>query len=415
MSQLKNQLLKLIPRFSNEANKIKDQEARSRWMRLRKITESPKTLASACRFYGMSEDAYYKWGRRLLKQPRKESLFSKSKKPHRSPLRTKPKIEKKVLKLRRVEPSYGPERIANDMLDLYNIEVHPSTVYSILRRAKVVGQKIAERLTKKHLKRYRRPLPGYLQMDFKYVPYKTEGRQYYQLSCVDHHSSWRMMRAYKTKDMTSVMTFLRELYELIPFPIMEIQTDNDAAFTDKFTSQRGITGEHPMDQWCRKNDINHRLIPVGQKELNGKVENTHKQDDREFYAKGPYKSFDNLALNMKGYNDRWNEQRKTKALGFKTPNVVIQEAYVKAIAFLAFNQTNANKANYIITKYGDAIMPINETRHKPKKKNKTRKLTFVDRYLQYLEWEDAQKLKIIALTPTMSQNFSLDSLLYFMK
>ena len=59
------------------------------------------------------------------------------------------------------------------------------------------------------------------------------------------------------------MKFLEELKEVCPFAIMEIQTDNDTAFTDKFSSQRGVTDTHLVDVWCKSNDIIHRLIPVG--------------------------------------------------------------------------------------------------------------------------------------------------------
>ena len=230
MSQLKTLLSKLIPRFNQEANKIREEEARSRWMKIRKITESTKSIASACRFYGLSEESYYKWGKRLLKRPVNETLLSRSRKPYRSPKKAKPRIEKKVLKVRRVEPYLGPERIAQTLKNIDGVNVPPSTIFNILRRAKVVGKKIAERLTKKHLKRYRRPWPGYLQMDFKYVPYLINGFKYYQLSCVDHHSSWRLMRAYRKKDIKSVIDFLEQLKGLCPFPIIEIKTDNDAAF-----------------------------------------------------------------------------------------------------------------------------------------------------------------------------------------
>lgn len=282
MSQLRNSLRKLLPRFSKEANKIVHPTARSRWMKLRKITESPKSLAQACRFFGMSEDSYSKWGRRLLKRPMATTLECRSRKPYRSPNKTKPRIEKQVLKIRRVEPYLGPERLSYEVKKIYNLKVPPSTCFAILRRAKVVGKKIAQKLTKRHLKRYRRPLPGYLQMDFKYVPYLINGKQYYQLSCIDHHSSWRLIRNYRYKNREAVEAFLKELEAICPFPVFEIQTDNDAAFTDKFSSKMGVTGEHYLDQWCKHHGISHRLIPVGVKELNGKVENTHKQDDREF-------------------------------------------------------------------------------------------------------------------------------------
>lgn len=167
MSQLREQLRKIIPRLSAEANKLRDSEARSRWMRLKQITESPKSLSKACAFYGWSMDAYTKWGTRLRKNPRIEILQSKSKKPHRSPNKTKPRKEKKVAQIRRSDPSLGPDRISDDLSRYFKMNVPPSTVYAILKRQKMVSQQLSKSLTKRHLKRYRRPFPGFLQMDFK--------------------------------------------------------------------------------------------------------------------------------------------------------------------------------------------------------------------------------------------------------
>jgi len=69
----------------------------------------------------------------------------------------------------------------------------------------LISWKHSKRLTKKHLKRYRRPELGYLQMDFKYVPNRINGEQYYQLSCLDHHSSWRLVRVYPSKETGCVI------------------------------------------------------------------------------------------------------------------------------------------------------------------------------------------------------------------
>ncbi|MGZ3805856.1 MAG: DDE-type integrase/transposase/recombinase [Pseudobdellovibrionaceae bacterium] len=376
-------------------------------MKIKKITESPKSLAQACSFFGMSEDAYSKWGKRLLKKPKAEALLSQSRKPYRSPNKAKPRIEKQVLKVRRVEPYLGPERISDTLEDLYAVTVPPSTVYNILRRAKVVGAKLAKLLTKKHLKRYRRPLPGYLQMDFKYVPYLIEGKQFYQLSCVDHHSSWRFMRCYRNKNTFYVMKFLEELIQACPFVIIEIQTDNDAAFTDKFTSGAGVTGEHAIDVWCATNGITHRLIPVGVKELNGKVENTHKQDDREFFAMNLFKTFESIELSTKGYCERWNGQRATRALGRKTPNEVIAEAYVKVLALFLFIKNDFNKAVYNLDHQGNAVMTIPKTKKLVQNKIRTRKPSALEKYLAYHEWAEKKKLPALLTYPMMSQNFSV--------
>ena len=356
--KLKAELRLMIPRLAKEANQLKDPEARSRWMNLRKIALSVKSTDQACAHAGVSADWFRKWGKKLIKSRRLSGLFTKSRKPHRSPHKTRRRIEKQILKIRRVEPYLGPERIADTAEKLFNLSVAPSTIFAILRRAKLVGKKIAEKLTKKHLKRYRRQLPGYLQMDFKYVPYLIEGKQFYQLSCVDHHSGWRLIRNYRQKSTFYVMKFLEELKELCPFFIIEIQTDNDTAFTDKFSSQRGVTDTHLVDVWCKANEIIHRLIPVGVKELNGKVENTHKQDDREFFAMNIFSTYESIALSTKGYSDRWNTQRATKALGWLTPAQAIEQAYVKAIAMMMFIKKEGDVSVYKLDQHGDAVMTV---------------------------------------------------------
>jgi hypothetical protein len=195
----------------------------------------------------------------------------------------------------------------------------------------------------------------------------------------------------------SVKEFLTELESECPFVIFEIQTDNDMAFTDKFAFHGlGVTGQHELDRWCKERGIIHRLIPVGVKELNGKVENTHKQDDREFFAPNRFESYEKIEAGMRSYNERWNVLRATRALGYRTPNEVLQEAYVRALALhLIWNIKSINDLEP--TKGG---WPVAQ-----KKKNRTRKLSVIDKYLKYLEWADKNKLPAFLAYPTMSQNF----------
>lgn len=397
MSDVKYQLRALLPSLSAEARKITDREIKRRFGPLKRIAESPKSVAQACRHEGKSESWFFEWAARLLRKKTLEALRPRSRRPKRSPTQTPKRIAKRIRKLREAEPFQGPERISQDLKKLYNIDCAPSTVHNVLRREGLVGRTKAKRMTKKHMKRYRRPVLGYLQMDFKYVPYLIEGEQYYQLSCIDHHSSWRMIRAYPWKDTISVMKFLKELKEECPFDIIEIQTDNDAAFTDKYTSQRGDkpSGEHPVDQWCNKHGIRHRLIPIGEKELNGKVENTHKQDDREHFSQIHPRSLEALALLTRLYNERWNERRTTKALGWKTPAEVVIEAMVRMLAWLLMLKERYYKDREPLVKLSDdglAYLPIPEVAP-PKIKNRTPRKSAIRRYLEYLDWDERTRKK----------------------
>ena len=408
MSALKVQLQNILPSLVKEANANQDKEIRRHLYLIKAVCGSPKSVNKVCEARGVSTDQFYLWGRRLLKSKKLTSLRSKSRKPFRSPKQTKKRVERKILALRRSEPSHGPERISFDLMRLFKIKCPATTVYNVLKRLKLISAVYRTKLNKRHHKRYRRPLPGYLQMDVKYVPYRIDGKQYYEFNTVDHCTTWRLIRLYRNITHENIVHYLQELEKACPFPIFEIQTDNGNEFTDKYRGGRLTpSGTHPLDYWCNPRGIKHRLIPIGQKELNGKVENTHKQDDREFYAKTADKSFEKMERRMRGYNERWNSLRATKALGWQTPDQCIEQACVRAIVYLnVLNERRANKIEPLHTydSNSNARLPIPIPT--AIKKSKPRKKSQVDRYLQWLDWDQKQNPKALLPLPVMSQIFS---------
>ena len=409
MPSLKLQLRKILPGLSKQANTITDPEIKKRLYLIRAVVNSPKSVGKICQQWGKSSDFFNKWGSKLLKAKDLLSLKSTSRKPKHCPHQTPKRVEKRVRALRLAEPSHGPERISFDLKKFYNMVCSPSAVYAVLWRLELITEEYKKKLTKTHLKRYRRPLPGWMQMDVKYVPGLIDGEQYYEFNIVDHCSTWRCMRLYETKGYESLEKFLKEVERVCPFPIFEIQTDNGKEFTDKYriNSDGYPTGHHPLDQWCEAKEIHHKLIPIGQKEINGKVENTHKHDDREFYAKYNFKDYWMCEKYMRSWNERWNDQRATKALRWRTPNEVILASTLAWVAHLINFQARLPqgfKPMVRIDSQGNLILPLPETpklpkREKPKDKN------MVDRYLAWMDGE-AKKLKNLLVLPAIYQIFS---------
>ena len=191
-----------------------------------------------------------------------------------------------------------------------------------------------------------------------------------------------------------------------PFAIIQIQTDNGVEFTDKYrlSTDGKPTGWHPLDLWCSKHGIEHKLIPIGAKELNGKVENTHGFDDREFYASSKgFKNYADLERNMRGWNERWNNVRHTKKLGWRTPNEVVEAAYV---GYLVFWLNWSDRHQPIARLNGEGIfvylVPSPLT---PRKRRRPKRRGFVDRYLTWMDGEEKKTLKSIIAVPAMSQIF----------
>ena len=415
MSAIKYQLRELVASLSIEANKLKDPDVKRRLYLIKAVIESKKDVKKTCEMRGVSTDYFYKWSRRFLEIKSLSGLGSKSRTVKVFWNKTSRMIEKKVVRIRRQESFKGPERISYDLKKRFNITCAVSTVAAILKRRGLVTKEYRERLTKKHMKRYRRPLPGFLQMDFKYTPFLVEGQKSYQLSVVDHHSSWRFIRSYQDRKIETVIGFLDELEKAVPFPIEQIQTDNAVEFTDKYSShQRGLkpTECHVFDVWCRKRGIEHKLIPIGQKEINGKVENTHRFDDREFFSQIRVSTFSELELATRDYNRRWNEERPTKALGWLTPTEVVERAYAEALMYLVsvlpdFEWKQSEPRITHIIGAGSVTASKGEIKRiKEEIKLKPKKLSAMDRYLQYMDWDAKNKLKIWAPVPMILQNFS---------
>ena len=408
MSSLRYNLRKLLSSLSVEANQLKDKEAKQRFYLLKAVAQSSKTIKRVCELRGVSTDLFYKWAMKLLKVRKLKALLSSSRKPKRSPLQTNAYLERNVVHMRRQFPFMGPERIAFNLKAEGKI-VAPSTVAAILKRRGLIKDEYKKRMTKKHMRRYRRPLPGYLQLDIKYVPYLIENKKYYQISAIDHHSSWRMIRAYDDHGLTNVLRFLQELYDKAPFAILQIQTDNAAEFTDKYSIWKGGTplGYHAFDRWCSARGIEHKLIPIGEKEINGKVENSHRFDDREFYAWHHITTGDELKTLIRVYNHHWNDKRATKRLGWLTPNQVLETSQVRALAFFSYVMERYAPPKLIEVRTttpggGVIITKIPE----PLEQKKRKAYRSVDRYLAYLDWENKNRGQIKALAPMMFLNYS---------
>jgi hypothetical protein len=429
MSSLRYRLKQLLPSLSLEANHNQDRQVKIRYYELKAIAGSSKTVKRACESRGVSQDYFELWAGRLLKLKSLVALKNKSKAPKYSPNKISQRTERNIARLKKHIPFQGPERIAQDLKKVYKIICSPSSIYRSLKRQKLISQKKRSYRTKKHIKRYRRPLPGYLQMDIKYVSYLVEENQYYQLSCIDHHSSWRMIRCYRDKSAKSTIKFLMELETICPFAIMQIQTDNGTEFTDRFRINGGgvPSGNHPMDHWCREREIPHKLIPIAQKEINGKIENAHKYDDEEFFSQVRCTSYVALERATRAYSHRWSECRATKTLGWKTPIEVIAESYVRSYAWLCFLRevySPESKTFGHLGADGSWLVQVPEKFSQPKKlKKKFKKLSAIDRHLAYWDWEKKQRIKSLIpllLAPAISRNFSQEfgtksSVLYLFK
>ena len=167
------------------------------------------------------------------------------------------------------------------------------------------------------------PIPGQrLQMDVKYFPGRVNGKKAYVYVAIDECTRWRYSKAYETINGLLTADFMSEVKENAPFPINCVQTDNGQEFTFRFLNTEKV---HPLDLWCEENGVKHQCIPPGIKELNGKVERSHRLDDQYFYWRANTQSIEGLNYSMKEWIRYYNNERPHGGLGYMTPKEKINE------------------------------------------------------------------------------------------
>ncbi|MEO5969352.1 MAG: DDE-type integrase/transposase/recombinase [Bdellovibrionia bacterium] len=201
--------------------------------------------------------------------------------------------------------------------------VSRSTICHVLRNRKKKGYKQYPRLNP-HNRRYELTVPGErFQVDVKYIPQLIEGRRAYNFVAIDECTRWRYAHAYQNLDGRSTYDLLTRLKAVCPFPVHCIQTDCGFEFTYKY----GINpNEHPLTSWCKENDVHHRLLYPGAKELNGKVERSHRIDEQYFFwKKGIYRSLEVFNQDLSLWLRFYNFDRLHGGIGYLTPIEKLKE------------------------------------------------------------------------------------------
>lgn len=304
--------------------RIQDDLVRQRLFLIRRSKKVGVT--QACSEIGKHRDYFYYWYRRY-KQAGIPGLKDKSRRPHNSPRRTAAEKEELIRKFR-IKTSYGKERLQDEIFDKTGILISKNTIGKVLSRLKLTVEKRRFATQKKHTRCYNVLYPGQrVQMDIKYVPSELcpFGKRFYQYTVIDECTRLRHLEWHDSIWNKNVVETLANAQRYFGFPIETVQTDNGIEFTYRYTAELTAIHkepkEHPLDRYCRLNDIRHKLIPPGEKELNGKVERSHRTDDEEFYRRQKKRFKDLKELRRKG--ERWqhfyNKLRRHSGIGRKTP------------------------------------------------------------------------------------------------
>ena len=263
--------------------------------------------SKASRKYGVSLPSVKRWCKRY--DGTWKSLLEKSHRPHSHPKQHTPKEERQIKNsFKKSYARYGWDGGYSDLSRKGYTRSFSGMVYAA-KRLGLTEQKKQKKRSRVH-RRYPELIePGEkVQIDVKEVPYNClrgkvlrDGKHLYQWTGIDECTRMRFVYSFEEHTPENSVKFLKMLIQAFPFKIKTIQTDNGTEFTYKY-----------------------KLIPPRTPWHNGKVERSHRNDQRYFYDWETFRSVEELNKKLEKHLV-WSNNKTMRTLGNKSPIQILAE------------------------------------------------------------------------------------------
>ena len=301
------------------------QKAKKKQAIVKYAKNNGKTKASEQ--YGVSLSSVKRWCNRY--DGTYQSLIPKSHRPHNHPNQHTKKEERQIRNsFKKQFARYGWDGVYSDLVRKGYSRSFSGMIYAAKRLG--LNGNLKPKKKSKAAKRYPEILtPGEkVQIDVKEVPFDClrgaalrDGKHLYQWTAIDECTRIRFVYGFEEHTPENTVKFLKMLLKEFPFKIQTIQTDNGTEFTYKHISN---DKENPFDTVLRKLGIKHKLIPPRTPWQNGKVERSHRNDQRYFYDWETFRSVNELNIKLKEHL-KWSNNKVMRTLGDKTPVQLLVE------------------------------------------------------------------------------------------
>ena len=278
--------------------------------------------------YGVSLSSVKRWCRRYdgSWQSLKEKSHRPNSHPHQHTAREEEMIREAV---RQSYFRYGWEGAYMAAKEDGYSRSYSGFIYAA-KRLGLCGGKQEKPNIRKSERRYPEILvPGEkVQVDVKEVPYnclkgaaRRDGKHLYQWTAIDECTRIRFVYGFEEHTPENSVKFFKMLQKIFPFKIQTIQTDNGTEFTYKYISDTELC---PFDIALKNAGVQHKLIPPRTPWHNGKVERSHRNDQRYFYNWEKFASVEDLNRKLKDHL-RWSNRKPMRTLGGKSPLDLLRE------------------------------------------------------------------------------------------
>ena len=279
-------------------------------------------VSRAARKYNRCRSYIYRWLNRY--DATIESLACHPRRPHSHPNQHTQEELSLIRNMRRRNPTLG-------LVDLWcrlrsrGYDRRIESLYRVLRKLGDLPEtpKPAPYKPKPYQQMTR---PGErVQIDVKHVPLiccvgALKGHKLYQYTAIDEYSRLRYLGAYEEANTYSSAVFLRNAvayFKRQGITAECVQTDNGFEFTNRLHSQ-ACRSETMFARTAAELGIVHKLIRPYTPRHNGKVERSHREDQKRFYDTHRFYSFNDFAAQLAVHQTRSNN-RPMRPLQYSSP------------------------------------------------------------------------------------------------
>ncbi|MDL2238324.1 DDE-type integrase/transposase/recombinase [Christensenellaceae bacterium OttesenSCG-928-K19] len=212
---------------------------------------------------------------------------------------------------------------------------HPESLFRVMRRLGLFPEK--KKKTKYIPKPYEQmTYPGQrVQIDVKVVPAHCRAAgcpKLYQYTAIDEYSRLRYLGAYEEQNTYSSRDFLVRMVKWFKkrgIRVECVQTDNGFEFTNRFSqSKRDLPTL--FESTASSLGIRHKLIRPYTPRHNGKVERSHREDQKRFYATHKFYSLADYGAQLAVHHSRSNNI-PMRPLGWLSPRKFLQNYTVRYV------------------------------------------------------------------------------------
>ena len=265
-------------------------------------------VSRASRKYNKSRSYIYFWKARW--DGSAESLNCQSRRPHSHPNQHTENELKMIRNMRRRNPDLGMVELWH-RLRKRGYSRRPESLFRVMRKLEMFPQETPKNhYTPKPYEQM--TYPGQrVQVDVKVVPRRCIADpelRLFQYTAIDEFTRLRFLSAYPEQSTYSSADFLNKLvrwYARKGIQVECIQTDNGFEFTNRFSnSKRDMTTL--FEATAQQFGIRHKLIRPYTPRHNGKVERSHREDQKRFYSCHSFYSLKDFETQLAVHNRRSN-------------------------------------------------------------------------------------------------------------